>query len=178
MNCPSRTEEPEGTGYNQNPSSLAPDLTTRQDLNGIANTRVLRRIATGDIESVINHVPEDDETAVKARNLKDMGPSHVGSAMSRFAAVELSNAEGRRGTDDRNEHHGASIKWFMRLRKVMWTFGKFVGPGFMVSSPLISGQDYVSKWLSRSRWPTLILETIPQTLRLVLRTSSSCSSSF
>lgn len=178
MNCPSRTEEPEGTGYNQNPSSLAPDLTTRQDLNGIANTRVLRRIATGDIESVIDHVPEDDETAVKAKSLKDMRDSHVRSGMSSFEAVELSNAEGGRGTDDRRDHHRKSIKWFMRLRKVMLTFGKFVGPGFMVSGPLISGQDYVSKWLFRSRWPTLILETIPQTLWLVLRTSSSCSSSF
>ena len=171
MNCPSRTEEPEGTGYNQNPSSLAPDLTTRQDLNGIANTRVLRRIATGDIESVIDHVPEDDETVVKAKDLKDMRDSHVGSGMSKFEVVELSNAE-------RREHNRTSIKWFMRLRKVMLTFGKFVGPGLMVSSSLVSGQEYVSQWLSRSRWPTLILETIPQTLWLVLRTSSSCSSSF
>jgi metal iron transporter len=144
MNCPSRTEEPEGTGYNQNPSSLAPDLTTRQDLNGIANTRVLRRIATGDIESVIDHVPEDDETAVKAKDLKDLRDSHVGSGMSKFEVVELSNAEGGRGVEERREHHRTSTKWFMRLRKVMLTFGKFVGPGFMVSSSLFSGQEYVS----------------------------------
>jgi hypothetical protein len=178
MNCPSRTEEPEGTGYNQNPSSLAPDLTTRQDLNGIANTRVLRRIAPGDIESVIDHVPEDDETAVKAKSLKDMSSSHVGIGISSSEVVELSNAEGGRGTDERREYHRTSIKWFMRLRKVMLTFGKFVGPGFMVGRPPISAPDYVSKSLSRSRWLTLILETTPQTLRLVLRTASDCSSSF
>ncbi|KAL2050021.1 hypothetical protein ABVK25_009748 [Lepraria finkii] len=40
MNCPSRTDEPsEHDGYNQNPPSLAADLTTRQDLNGIVNLR-------------------------------------------------------------------------------------------------------------------------------------------
>ena len=40
MNCPSRTDEPpEHDGKNQNPSALAADLTTRQDLNGIVNLR-------------------------------------------------------------------------------------------------------------------------------------------
>ena len=40
MNCPSRTDEPlEHDGYNQNPPSLAADLTTGQDLNGIVNLR-------------------------------------------------------------------------------------------------------------------------------------------
>ena len=43
MNCPSRTDEPIGDGYNQNPPALAASLTTRQDLNGIANSRLLRR---------------------------------------------------------------------------------------------------------------------------------------
>lgn len=40
MNCPSRVDEiflhPD---WNQNPPFLAPDLTTRQDLDGIANSR-------------------------------------------------------------------------------------------------------------------------------------------
>lgn len=40
MNCPSRTDEPpKHDGYNQSPSALAADLTTRQDLNGIVNLR-------------------------------------------------------------------------------------------------------------------------------------------
>lgn len=40
MNCPSRTDKlPEHDGYNQSPSALAADVTTRQDLNGIANLR-------------------------------------------------------------------------------------------------------------------------------------------
>ncbi|CAI7657347.1 unnamed protein product [Penicillium glandicola] len=40
MNCPSRTDDTLlHDGWNQNPRFLAPDLTTRQDLNGISNTR-------------------------------------------------------------------------------------------------------------------------------------------
>ncbi|KAK0647058.1 ZIP zinc transporter-domain-containing protein [Cercophora newfieldiana] len=43
MNRPSRTEDDlEHPSWNQNPPFLAPDLTTRQDLNGITNARVQR----------------------------------------------------------------------------------------------------------------------------------------
>jgi hypothetical protein len=43
MNCPSRTDETiDHEGWNQNPSRLAADLTTRQDLNGITNSRAQR----------------------------------------------------------------------------------------------------------------------------------------
>ena len=41
MNCPSRTDDAfEHDGWNQSPPALAGDLTTREDLNGIANLRV------------------------------------------------------------------------------------------------------------------------------------------
>lgn len=40
MNCPSRTDDTLlHVEWNQNPPFLAPDLTTRQDLNGISNAR-------------------------------------------------------------------------------------------------------------------------------------------
>ncbi|KAL2823727.1 ZIP zinc transporter-domain-containing protein [Aspergillus cavernicola] len=40
MNCPSRTDDTlPHCDWNQNPPFLAPDLTTRQDLNGISNVR-------------------------------------------------------------------------------------------------------------------------------------------
>ena len=41
MNCPSRNDEepPEHEGWNQNPSALAADLTTREDMNGVCNRR-------------------------------------------------------------------------------------------------------------------------------------------
>lgn len=43
MNCPSRTDDTILHGdWNQNPSSLATDLTTCQDFNGMVNSRTKR----------------------------------------------------------------------------------------------------------------------------------------
>lgn len=49
MNCPSRTDEPleEHPDWNQSPPFLSPDLTTCQDLNGMANARVHRKGSDG-----------------------------------------------------------------------------------------------------------------------------------
>lgn len=50
MNCPSRTDDAESKHptWNQNPPCLAADLTTCQDLNGIANSRLHREGKDGD----------------------------------------------------------------------------------------------------------------------------------
>lgn len=61
MNCPSRTDDGAllvHPGWNQNPPSLAPDLTTRQDLGGISNARELK----GDAGLVGNSWPCLNET--------------------------------------------------------------------------------------------------------------------
>lgn len=51
MNCPSRTDDSiKHPGWNQNPPLLAPDLTTREDLNGISNAREL--LDRGGLEGV------------------------------------------------------------------------------------------------------------------------------
>ena len=138
MNCPSRTEEPEGTGYNQNPSALAADLTTRQDLNGMANTRVLRRIATGDVENVVERVPDDEvkkhDTVMMAKRVLTRS-GHVEETSSTFTSMNLTEGDGRRGSGGEVEPLPVSKLWFKRLRKVVLTFGKFVGPGFMASVP-------------------------------------------
>lgn len=53
MNRPSRTDDDLGhPAWNQNPPFLAPDLTTRQDLNGIANARVQRSRCCGGVVPV------------------------------------------------------------------------------------------------------------------------------
>jgi zinc transporter 1/2/3 len=41
MNCPSKTDDVMNPGWNQNPPRFAADLTTCEDLNGIANAREL-----------------------------------------------------------------------------------------------------------------------------------------
>jgi len=133
MNCPSRPE-PEGPGFNQNPNSLAADLTTRQDLNGIANSRILRRMAENERESV--NVVEDDqyganrekEQAVRAPEL--MVRSHVGTTTRATSDGSRDSDSSGDGSSDTN----ISAKGFIKLPKVVVTFAKFVGPGFMVGN--------------------------------------------
>ena len=141
MNCPSRTEEPEGTGYNQNPNALAADLTTRQDLNGRANSRVLRRMAssidvgdavedeTGDLGAG-NGREEDDEVGVVLESVvrRPSGLSEVGRPREDLVVSEGIDGGGR------------SVHGFKGHSRSVWQvvkkFGKFVGPGFMVCVPL------------------------------------------
>jgi metal iron transporter len=138
MNCPSRTEEPEGTGFNQSPRILAPELTTRQDLNGIANARVLRRIATGDIETVVDHVP-DDQT-----KRKEEGSTIAKAARDESASFDVVDQNGGDNDGRRGTHGGLQIskQWFERLRKIIMTFGRFIGPGFMISVAYIDPGNY------------------------------------
>ncbi|KAF8846615.1 natural resistance-associated macrophage protein [Acephala macrosclerotiorum] len=143
MNCPSHTDEPEGTGFNQNPNFLAGDLTTRNDLNGIANSRVLRRSATMDV--IIEDVVEDNlrdrkkETAVTATVLtSETGHVQV-PRITTFDAVEDSG-------EDQGVGERVRVQWqrtlFMRSRKVMMKFGKFLGPGFMIAVAYIDPGNY------------------------------------
>lgn len=138
MNCPSRTDEPEGTGFNQNPNALAADLTTRQDLNGRANSRLLRRIASADVEDAV----EDELGDERERNALSGGNEKKGEGMlertvtTRRAShvgrptetLEVSEGAGGAGEDDSH-----FVKYSRSAFEVLKKFGKFVGPGFMVS---------------------------------------------
>jgi metal iron transporter len=131
MNCPSRTDEPKGTGFNQNPNALAADLTTRQDLNGRANSRILRRIASSEVETVVEDEPGDETErngnedknveGVVERMVTCTGLSHVGRPRE-----TLQVSEGNRLEVSHLKKYSASVL------EVLKKFGKFIGPGFMV----------------------------------------------
>ena len=102
---------------NQNPNPLSPALTTNEDLNGMANLKVLRRFnsvehVTED-EPFDNSDPHPDKTTVVAQG-----------QVEESREIEPSELSG----DDRPR--GSVVR---RLRNTLVTFGKFVGPGFMVS---------------------------------------------
>ena len=135
MNCPSRTEEPKGTGFNQSPRSLSADLTTREDLNGIANARILRRIASTEIENAPETTPDGDSStrkdtsSVKEASLTSrMEVGHVVSTRAPSRDVFDGNFNGGRG----NGRNDKKFPFFMKMCEVVMTYGKFVGPGFMV----------------------------------------------
>lgn len=131
MNCPSRPE-PEGPDFNQNPSSLAADLTTRQDLNGIVNSRILRRMVENEIENVEGGDPDGEKkVAVKERAVAVVG--HVTELATRDADGSGDESGGGGG-----RWVSVSMKCLLKSRDMVVKFGTFVGPGFMVCSPPLS----------------------------------------
>jgi metal iron transporter len=117
---------------NQNPNALAPALTTREDLNGMANLKVLRRLT--DEEQIVEDVPESDGVAPGDKAVVVMGKGEVGE-------VQVTGPSGPGEEEPRR-----SIA--KRLRDMVVTFGKFIGPGFMV------------RHLSQRSQPGLIVNTL------------------
>lgn len=183
MNCPSRTEEPEGTGFNQNPSALSAELTTRNDLNGIANARELRRIPSVGIKGEAEPVPDDDvarkkearegmqEVALELKGSKRHGGEESGMGMSAPDVVDEGNSGGSGGNG-----RGEISQYLERAKRAVITYGKFVGPGFMVRAPLPPCFNQ-TLMLFRSQWRTSIQEITLPTWPLALLIDSNFSSS-
>ncbi|KAI9700029.1 MAG: hypothetical protein M1836_002563 [Candelina mexicana] len=157
MNCPSRTDEDsDHPSWNQNPPTLAVDTTTREDLNGIANIRVRR---DGSIEpeceaEVIEHADTCQHEA--DRGVKLAEPANLlrkdASGLAKGDAIPASPTVKKRLEDAPWEHearrdrridgpHG-SQSLLTSIRRVLTKFGKFVGPGFMISVAYIDPGNY------------------------------------
>ncbi len=150
MNRPSRTDEPQpGDGYNQSPAQFSNDLTTNQDLNGISNTRTLlreERSTTADPGQTEPDPPVtvlgDDARGKASISVADAVVSASSAVSSAPEAIQVRpESNGQCGypapTDDR---HGsddgffsACKSWLSKTKHTIMTFGKFVGPGFMVA---------------------------------------------
>ena len=130
MNYPSRTDNPNGReGWNQNPNLHSG--TTREDFNGMANTRVLRRIEPGD--SVL--INSDDEVFDAQRPRKNSGAAvRVVPTSDNQSAIEDHVNPGTLHCDGSNDNRKRSSlpSFFSKSRKVLATFVRFIGPGFMV----------------------------------------------
>jgi metal iron transporter len=143
MNRPSRTDEPQaGDGYNQNPPRISNDLTTDQDLNGISNVRALRdgqqRPTTLDLGQSGSD-PSGANTAGSPN--KAVGGAGVGVRFSEAAGpgftVPLPIDPDERPDSGANggglDATSRRRSWLSRTKHAVVTFGKFVGPGFMVA---------------------------------------------
>jgi metal iron transporter len=132
MNRPSRTDEPfDGEGFNQNPNAFSADLTTNQDFNGIANSRELRNTDPRSIAGLPGNSdggdmlhstpPANEDTVTKLANAPKIDSQPVlDSGMGTWSPPDDGSS---RGTSS----HVANLKEFLA------TFGKFIGPGFMIA---------------------------------------------
>lgn len=156
MNCPSRTDEPAAhEGWNQNPSELAADVTTREDLNGIVNLRtgqdsikasegahgdsqvddpnIYRRVAGYDDTSSFRRVVGTSTSSRTPRSLPQLRPANThGSPEPR----EKPSSPGIVSLRER------SSNLFLRIWRILAKFCKFIGPGFMISVAYIDPGNY------------------------------------
>ncbi len=155
MNCPSRTDEDsDHPGWNQNPSALAADITTREDLNGIANSRVQR---DGSIESRIEadairvtNYPQHEPS--RPTKIDELGKSVRGGAtVTEGDATPAGSVADKKTKDvsldrkvgDRRYDGLYGTKGFVTsIGRVLAKFGKFVGPGFLISVAYIDPGNY------------------------------------
>lgn len=152
MNKPSRTNEPlEGDGYNQSPNSLSNDLTTKEDLIGIANSRELRQEDPQSLQGATPPANNDDGS--NAANVADSKET-THSLANRYSVIgqPWGRREGWASSqvnppttlfashsptlppDDGSA--GQSLirqTLFKRVVNVFLKVGSFIGPGFMIA---------------------------------------------
>lgn len=156
MNCPSRTDEPPiSDGYNQSPNPLSNDLTTNADLNGLANSRELRRTEPSSILSAGQAVGDEagGDNATTEHPGHSPGPAAtppkegvlsgvplVASQLAASAGSVFSNGGGSGGSAGT----GNRKSFGARLMHVFMTIAKFIGPGFMIAVAYIDPGNYAT----------------------------------
>lgn len=156
MNCPSRTDEPaEHDGWNQNPSELAADVTTRQDLNGIVNLRTgqdsvreaedARGDPQNDGANDYRRISDPDSTlSLRHRT----GTSRFSHTLTSFPALQSANTHSSAESRNRSPRLGRmslrqrSSNLFLHIWRTLTKFCKFIGPGFMISVAYIDPGNY------------------------------------
>ena len=139
MNCPSRTDYvPEDNGWNQNPSTLAADLTTRQDLNGMVNMRRQRKAGSRD---------DDDDAHVSEAQKDPLGHLTDFKESKSKTSLAMGKSLGTAPSVTSCQENTLSIesgfsRHLYRVGRSLMKFGRFIGPGFMVSVAYIDPGNY------------------------------------
>lgn len=161
MNCPSRVDPEIPPDWNQNPPALAADTTTCNDLNHIANERQKRKNSLHAMDDGAldrpQQPPDFDPGLVQRRGVGDMRSEAEGSAKSvmrvdiaespRQPAAKHSSSSGALETtfnvgytghgnsgNGKSPHRDSKLPgFFVKIKKVLYEYSKFIGPGFMVA---------------------------------------------
>ncbi|MCJ1438373.1 hypothetical protein MMC27_007761 [Xylographa pallens] len=144
MNCPSRTDELTNKGWNQSPPALAADLTTRSDLNGIANLRLQRDHLGPDAverhKSQEKEILERERESAVIRTTTTLTDHFGGPQESTDKRLQLVMNGSTRDQDVNPTDVAAGF--VRRSGQILLKFSKFIGPGFMVSVAYIDPGNY------------------------------------
>ncbi|KAK8053891.1 manganese transporter [Apiospora saccharicola] len=157
MNKTSRTDEPyEGEGHNQSPNAFSNDLTTNEDLNGIVNTRAQRdsdsRMVSDTGQSIAQattSLSEADDMVKQNGGVHKLAGRHSATGQS---PKQVSSDAQVLGSSPHNGNpppglpveSGSGKSPLGRVKHVLVTFSKFVGPGFLVSVAYIDPGNYAT----------------------------------
>lgn len=159
MNCPSRTDETlEHPGWNQNPSPLNPDITTRSDFNGRANSKVHRRHAagTGSAASTGLLVGQDSDTS-SSETVNAGGGALSGSCPEKQPETDSSSSSRRSGHPFKKE---VLFPHLQRIGHRAAKFARFVGPGFLVAVAYIDPGNYSTDVAAGAQYRYALLFTV------------------
>lgn len=142
MNCPSRNDDTlEHPGWNQSPPPFSPDTTTRNDFNGIANSRVHRKhagntgSAVGDDTMSIDPRPQSLENRDPA---KEKAPD--GEVFPAASGGKPSRTSGSPRRPFKSFLTSSAVHCARRLAK----FAGFIGPGFLIAVAYIDPGNYAT----------------------------------
>ena len=143
MNCPSRTDEPpRDAGWNQNPPGLSADLTTRQDLNGIVNLRTDQDSS----KEADDTRAESDGCNVYIQLPCSVRRSREENSTSGHESWTTAPTTAQTPVHCRREwlpdFHGKAAGFTHDAWRVITKFGKFIGPGFIISVAYIDPGNY------------------------------------
>lgn len=144
MNCPSRTDEPPAhDGLNQNPPRLSGDLTTRQDLNGIVNTRTKQDFSTIPNDRQSEQDPHLETKGDQDERSNDQENANANSSalstkepVSIIPDIGLNRSRGRRSPTVSDA--------LSTTGRIVTKYGKFIGPGFMIAVAYIDPGNYAT----------------------------------
>ena len=148
MNCPSRTDEVDGhPEWNQNPGALSSDLTTRQDLNGMANLRTSRNHLPPESATLEQTCEQDTEHDGYDEPRKTRKPRRAGLDKTHVMLQSVSHGLTQRLRNACPCLHWPSVASRSSsspfVRGVL-TLASFVGPGFLVAVAYIDPGNYAT----------------------------------
>lgn len=140
MNCPSRNDDTLAhPGWNQSPPPFSADTTSRNDFNGLANSRAHRRHAA-------NANTADDslsiETSPPSQQDRDPGKEKVpsGEVIAADGGDSPPRGSGSPRLLSSDYFHTSVLQWAQCLAK----FGRFIGPGFLIAVAYIDPGNYAT----------------------------------
>ncbi|KAJ5928607.1 hypothetical protein N7466_007563 [Penicillium verhagenii] len=141
MNCPSRNDDTlQHPGWSQNPPPFSPDITTRNDFNGIVNSRVRRKNTTG---TGTGTAIDDDTISIDTRSLsrQDSDPG-TEKTPGEVAATSGCKTPTRASGPPRRPFKDFISSNALHCARSVAKFGRFIGPGFLIAVAYIDPGNY------------------------------------